>query len=755
MIPRLFDPRLLGCCFLSAVFAAGAAAETGDRISLPSGNLPPKHGLRMTVDTRWIDANGYRPVRVEAISWPPGPSPADRTLRVVLRAQHYHTSTATTAVTQSFELPQGAAVARTTVAVPQDYDWSSLSVEVYEGGARLDDLCETHDFAYRGFVWSESAPAVLIIAGQVLGRDQRAKVVQRWRGSSGNDPVPDRTLPDIRPLIVRFLEVHDYQMLESGDLTQLAGSDLDTLTSLQQSGRIEMLPFGELPERWIDYTMFDLICIRLDELAELVQQHPGRWRAVRDWLVSGTTLCVYRTAVDAEGLAYLDRLLDLPRSAEASGQPSAADGWHPPRATDRGQTLQGWPLSGLRVWRDASVDEALPAAVADAAASEAETLFVIRRAGLGRVVAIDSQEPFREDGNHFSRMFNEIRPENWMWQQRHGISLHRENSEYWNWNVPGVGRAPVGSYLLLISLFVIVIGPVNYYCLRKWKRLYLLLVTVPLGAALVTAALLNYALLTDGLGVRVRVRSFTHLDQRDGQVASWSRQSYYAGLAPSRGLRFPETVALYPIRQDPTEGRRHRGQHRLLWDDGQHLLSGYVTSRATAQFLVVQSGRSDRLLAVHSDAAAAAPSVENRLGADLRWLVLRDADGRFFRGEALAAGQRSGLQPVEPVAAAAELQRWYDGCRPEFPEGYDAHHFHDLFGASRRHYYWRTIDQNVMPPSLNQSILERQLRIHAHSGLDSLPHRSYLAVTDQGVEVPLGHPHLREEASFHLIQGRW
>ena len=43
----------------------------------------------------------------------------------------------------------------------------------------------------------------------------------------------------------------------------------------------------------------------------------------------------------------------------------------------------------------------------------------------------------------------------------------RENNGYWNWMVRGVGAAPVGTFLLLITLFVVVIGPVNYLLLRR------------------------------------------------------------------------------------------------------------------------------------------------------------------------------------------------------------------------------------------------------------------------------------------------
>jgi hypothetical protein len=746
---------LLICLVLSGVFATGVRAETGERFSLPAGNIRPKNGLRLTVDSRWIDASGYRPIRVEATPWPPGPAPADRSLRVVLWPHPYHWGRRAVAVSQVLELPEGATVARATVSVPQDYAWSSLGVEVYEGGVRLEDLWETSTgqfFSYRGTDWSESAPSVLIIDPDVPDRSERAAMARRWQFGGGTEPIPERTLPDIRPLIARFAYADEYAGAVEKQRPVGSGGDLDTLVQLQESTRIEMLPFGELPERWIDFTMFDLICIGRSDLTQLVEQHPVRWQAIRDWLVSGVTLCIYDMALDAADLQELDQLLKLPPHAEDSSGTEVIDRWQAPRASHRNDMIKGWPVQTTWAQDDAS-GQRPPSVAADAAGPDAQAQFVLRQAGLGRVVAIRSDEPFSEEGNHLTWMLNEIGSENWMWYRRHGISLHRENPEYWNWIVPGVGRAPVGSYLLLITLFVIVIGPVNYFWLRRWKRLYLLLVTVPLGAALVTFALLNYALLTDGLGVRVRVRSLTHLDQRNQQAVSWSRQSYYAGLAPSRGLQFPETAAFYPIEQDPADRHRQVGHRRLRWDDGQHLTSGYMTSRATSQFLVVQSGRSERELVVRSDQDAA-PSVENRLGADLVWLVLRNADGRFFRGEALAAGQTARLQPSEPTTATAELQRWYEDFRPEFPESYDPNYYRNTFGFSRRH-YWTGVDHEFLPPSLSQGLLERNLRFQTRSGIDGLPQRSYVAVTGSGVEVPLGYPRLREESSFHLVYGHW
>ena len=204
---------------------------------------------------------------------------------------------------------------------------------------------------------------------------------------------------------------------------------------------------------------------------------------------------------------------------------------------------------------------------------------------------------------------------------------------------PASACAPVGSFLILITAFVIVIGPVNYFLLRRKRRLYLLLVTVPLGAALVTLALFAYALISDGLGVRVRIRSFTEIDQRAGRSVSWSRQSYYAGLAPSGGLTFPETVAVFPIEQYPAERQQGAsGMQWLVWGEQQNLASGYISSRSAAQFLVVESEPSSRGLLVESGPGDAAVWVTNRLDATVDRLVVKDEQGRILGDDAIGSG---------------------------------------------------------------------------------------------------------------------
>ena len=171
---------------------------------------------------------------------------------------------------------------------------------------------------------------------------------------------------------------------------------------------------------------------------------------------------------------------------------------------------------------------------------------------MGCVAAIAAAKPFPGQDTDWILLFNSVPDNHWKWFRRTGFSLHRTNDDYWTFLIPGVGEAPVVSFLLLVSLFAIVIGPVNYVVLGRSRRLYLLLLTVPAGAAA-----------RDPLPVHVRAA-----DGRTGRAAAVA-QLYGAGSAHRRGSGLVAAVVL----------RRHRSVARPDLSERHHRLSGSIRAR--------------------------------------------------------------------------------------------------------------------------------------------------------------------------------
>ena len=131
-------------CLAASLLAGGQTqvrAGNGGIITLPMSGVKIRSGLKIQVDSRWVDGTGYRPVRLRVSSIPGGPAPADRTIQVTLRPRGWRMGRSRVAVTETVELPQGAMFADATVAIPHYEMWSNFEIETEEDGDRLRDLC--------------------------------------------------------------------------------------------------------------------------------------------------------------------------------------------------------------------------------------------------------------------------------------------------------------------------------------------------------------------------------------------------------------------------------------------------------------------------------------------------------------------------------------------------------------------------------------------------------------------------------------
>ncbi|MBW3600919.1 MAG: hypothetical protein KY475_27090, partial [Planctomycetes bacterium] len=225
---------VLACAMLSP--PAATFAGTGSRASLPVNRV--KNALRVNIDTTWVDGNGYRPVQVQLIPWPPGPAPADRTIRVEFTPQSWRGGYGWCGVTDFIEIPQGASSVEAVIAVPQREQWSSFNVEFYEDGEKLEDLEYRGAMSFMGnHGWSEASPTMLFIDGDAPPRALRQPRIAELRGAGAKSD--SHKLPDPRALV---------EMHPAPDLTRFgynpdeSPTDLTILDSLATWSKIELLP---------------------------------------------------------------------------------------------------------------------------------------------------------------------------------------------------------------------------------------------------------------------------------------------------------------------------------------------------------------------------------------------------------------------------------------------------------------------------------------------------------------------------------
>lgn len=266
--------------------------------------------------------------------------------------------------------------------------------------------------------------------------------------------------------------------------------------------------------------------------------------------------------------------------------------------------------------------------------------------------------------------------------------------------IPGVDGIPARAYVAILLAFSVIIGPANYWFLRRARLQVLLVLTAPLVAAVFIVLLAGYVVAGEGFGVRGRIASFTMLDQvRSRAVTRSSLSLYAAGMTPSEGLRVPRDVAVFPLGTDGTGVRE-----RLVLDltDGQRFADGVIHARSPTNVEEVAFRPARERLTFTREGGAT--TVVNGLGVSIAALIYRDGQAVYSLAGSLPSGGKATLKAGVPGATA------------------------------------------IVPSSL--PLTARFVHL-----VHNQPAGSYLAVLDASPFVEPGVSGITERGSFHLVLG--
>lgn len=654
------------------------------------------HDLQITIDTTWAGNahGGYYPVRLRVINR--GPS---RVLTFQLRSQHNPMPT----VRRSVSVDQNA-TARFTLSVPMVGEAAYAELSIFEDGGVLPGL--TQHLNFPDIAYDNGRPALLLISPTNVNCDYFEDAVNSLAA-----------------------------MASSGRHTYWGGS----LTSDHEIVSPDMLP-----DSWIDYSGIDIVAVTMQTLNELPQQNR---MAIVKWVHTGGTLVVSEVGEPARSSRPLRDLIGYGKHAFASAEWKGSDltkrGAITIVQTDEYGNIQeadaGETENGDTKKDDAKKDEQI--SYQWPATSEAFTRIDL----MNGVVFAFQDNPFPGSPHDWAWFLNSLGNERFQWTVRHGVAPRSDNSEFLQFLIPGITGVPVYAFLVLITIFTIVIGPLNYVMLSRRKSLYLLLLTIPAVALATSVSLFAYSVVAHGFSIKSRVRSLTILDQKSQTAVSTNRIALYAGLAPSDGLRFGAETAVYPIWPRSTGFE----SGTVDWTESQSLGSGWLRSRTRTQFLTV-SHRVERGRLEVGIPANGQLAVSNGLEWNLQTLVLADIDGNLFAGSDISAGASTKLLPADAVQLNAVVQ-----LIKEFPvrtpQGFEGSESVDVFSAFNSR-WWSSNTGNV---KFANSQMERELASLTQLTKDRrrLPKNSYVAVLSQNPGVELGVEETNARATVYVLVG--
>lgn len=710
--------RLSVVLLIALLCSPRAEASQSFAMTAPNTGFAGPSGLLVDLSSNWAGGPGYVPFDITVRCVPP--SPRERTLRIGVTVRSWyrrrHEFTGWTEVL----VPLNATTVTSKLSLPKLFPWQQLQLTVLENGRQLRDLdAASGGSMYVGFNNLQEGPSILFV----------------------EDLSGVNATPDISTLIGLFPNSQAVQ-----NAARVVSSSTLTV-NVASHPMMHVLPAKDAPTEWLHYTSLDVVCLSMAQVHKMMAVNPAAWKAICTWLAAGGNLCVYEIGDDNAGLTKLERALQIPPGTGAGA--AAKDRWNAPSVA-LSRTLdiptadyQTAPLeqpSGSPTTQSATI------------AAQGPAPFLWRDVGLGRAIAIRSAKPLPGTATDWTWVLNSISRERWHWSQRHGLQLDSGNSDFWNFLVPGVGLPPIGAFRFLITAFVVLIGPVNYFMLKRWKRLHLLLFVVPAGAAVITAALLLYAMFSDGFGTRLRTRTFTDIDQRRGHAATWSRLSYYAGLSPAGGLTFQNDTAILPLNFEAEADYNASPRAREFeWAADQRLTQGWLPSRTPTQLITVRSRSSKAGLKIVESGNRI--RVDNHLGTRIRHLLVAGSEGKLFYAASLQPNDSVRLDAIAGTddTINPEIDRMllvFKAHTPATPEGIDLSQMQYTVAGS-----WRFVNGAA---TQSTSRLERAIG-EAKSAVAgrSLAPRSYIAIVDRSPEADYGMSGGDEQAGFHLVRGNW
>jgi hypothetical protein len=687
-----------------------------------------EHDLVVTIDTRWAGGSqgGYYPIRIRLVN-----RGKSRTLTFRFESGS-DSESMPTVLRRNIAADQNATV-QFTLSVPLVSAGSDGVLQVEENGSLLKGLStrmrlpEPDDHAL-------ARPSLLVIS-----------------------PNQD----DCR----RFDAA--VQGLSTGGGSTGAMGVFSASSSYSTESDYEVIPPTLLPDSWIDYTPVDLVAISLQTLETLGRQKRS---AILKWVDCGGTLLITNVGSPAAQSKILSRLLGLDNStsADKEWQPANLAFQNAPqkvKATVDGeailQNLGKAVIEGVVSGKDPresleSLAQEVQSKLASHVAagqqevewpSEPET-FNRRERMLGLVFAFQG-DPFPGSVRDWNWLFNSIGANQYLWTNRNGISArtsNKDNEEFLKFLIPDVKSVPVNSFLALMSLFTIIIGPLNYFVLRRRKQLYMLVVTIPVIAFFTSLSLFAYSFVAHGFGVQSRVRSLTILNQHNNTAVTTSRLAFFAGMAPSDGLRFSPDTAVFPLW--PRSGEFESGV--VDWTEQQALKSGWLRSRTRTQFVTL-SHRPERQRLEVGTPENNQLTVSNGFEWKIEALVVADEHGVLFVGNNLSAGGSSRLQQAKE-SDFTKIAKLLERYPLDAPERNGNNPFDFQFDRRRSSYYRIQFFSEIR---FSNSLMERTLsRVKKQLIQDEkLPAHSYIAIFQENPNVELGIEDTVEQSGFHVLIG--
>ncbi len=425
-----------------------------------------------------------------------------------------------------------------------------------------------------------------------------------------------------------------------------AGTVPPFIQSSSVDGGVTCMGQKEYPSDWRGYQRFDIVALTCESL-ERLQEQEAPFQALRQWVLAGGTLLVQGEATPAEITSQLDfcwtddpDMRSWVKLVERKKPNGLGD-----FEIKVGDTKERSPseLEADRVW--------------------------LQVAGAGIVIGSQENPPRLSSAlGHIIRQTIGYRQSPML---RRGVDPLIGDRRFTRWMIPGVAQPPVYAFMGLLTVFVILVGPVAYRRTTRHGRGYLMFAIAPALALVTTLAMFGYGIASDGFGTVTRIRQLTWIDGASGDAGERVRATYFAGVRPRGGLRFPGNAEVigYPDNDGTSWEELHEksvsAMGRVTVSGESQLFDGsFLPSRQQKQFVIHQPRPDLGAIDFRAGESIGEGVLHSTLKFALDGVVVRDRAGQYWSVHHLPPGSSTACNPLTPQEASKILGDMYTLHRP-------------------------------------------------------------------------------------------
>lgn len=533
------------------LIASGILATVLCPVSMTHGQNPGKQKYKVLIEA------GAAYYRVTVTTDPAVPVKQTETFQIVCTTRDYRGTNSV--VYNDLEIPTGQASGTTDIYTLKNlHNWGDncwIHIEQDNNGRfnRRTDLCETNLDLNNNF---DMYPKTMLVVSSNISaaRGQRIMVGKNRSQNrvfnnqlSGTQPIPN----------VEKLDTYFGQLSGMG----VGANGLNSYSMFSSyPDLLDGIPLGSLPRRWMGLYNVEMILISMADLKQACQADPAVRDALRQWLTMGGTLVVNDCGADLAAAPQILPTLFGPESALLPQQKEVK--WSVPSSKLQSQISQDLDFADYMIDPNVAVASWRPA---DSLKSEHWAMAPYL---LGHVLAVsdDMSQSTEKQWHEIINTHNVLKGDDWQLDQSGMINDRSLNRDF---QIPSVGEPPVVAFQLLLTLFVILAGPVFFLVFKRIKKMHLLLFATPLLSLIACLGMFLFAILNDGFSRQGRVHSVAFLDQSSGDALTFSRHALYAGTQPS-GYLFNNNTLVMDSRRDNSPVSRFRyGNDQLMLSGGE------------------------------------------------------------------------------------------------------------------------------------------------------------------------------------------